>query len=242
MTRLCATWRQTPVVVPMLSGCQTAANKYRYAFHEARYVVIYAYSQSNGLWDIRIFLGLIPKESQCTKYLDLIKFYDPTLMISFLFFSCISNKDNGCLTFPCILYGKPWRCIEGVEVNVHSISTDALKSCMCMWNRSWLKSTLKQAISGLTTLHYLWHHRCRTLNISNGKARNSHIRPQSKRPIYLSDIYHNLSPFLVSKYKFSKILSVNNLKCWQNNKILITMKRYFLIKALYAYLMFLESL
>ena len=47
MTRLCSTWRHTPVVVPMTSGCQRAANKYRHAFHEARYVVIYACSKSN---------------------------------------------------------------------------------------------------------------------------------------------------------------------------------------------------
>ena len=47
MTRLCATWRQTPVVVPMTSERQRAANKYRHASHEARYVVIYAYSKSN---------------------------------------------------------------------------------------------------------------------------------------------------------------------------------------------------
>ena len=38
--------RQTPVV-PMTSGCQRAANKYGHAFHEARYVVIYACSKSN---------------------------------------------------------------------------------------------------------------------------------------------------------------------------------------------------
>ena len=48
MTRLCATWRQTPVVVPMTSGCQRAANKYRHASHEARYVVIYACSKFTG--------------------------------------------------------------------------------------------------------------------------------------------------------------------------------------------------
>ena len=47
MTRLCATWRQTPVVLPMTSGCQRAANKYRHASHEAKYVVIYACSKSN---------------------------------------------------------------------------------------------------------------------------------------------------------------------------------------------------
>ena len=47
MTRLCATWRQTPVVFLMTSGCQRAANKYRHAFHEAKYVVIYACSKSN---------------------------------------------------------------------------------------------------------------------------------------------------------------------------------------------------
>ena len=47
MTRLCATWRQTPVVVSMTSGCQRAVNKYRHASHEARYVVIYACSKSN---------------------------------------------------------------------------------------------------------------------------------------------------------------------------------------------------
>ena len=46
-TRLCATWRQTPVVVPMTSGCQRAANKYKRVSHEARYVVIYACSESN---------------------------------------------------------------------------------------------------------------------------------------------------------------------------------------------------
>ena len=47
MTQQCTTWRQTPVVVPMTSGCQRAANKYRHASHEARYVVIYACSKSN---------------------------------------------------------------------------------------------------------------------------------------------------------------------------------------------------
>ena len=46
-TRLCATWRQTPVVVLMTSGYQRAANKYRHASHEARYVVINACSKSN---------------------------------------------------------------------------------------------------------------------------------------------------------------------------------------------------
>ena len=45
--RLCATWRQTPVVVPMTSGCQRAANKYRHASHETGYVVIYERSKSN---------------------------------------------------------------------------------------------------------------------------------------------------------------------------------------------------
>ena len=47
MTQLCATWRQTPVIVPMTSGCQRVANKYRHASHEAKYVVIYACSKSN---------------------------------------------------------------------------------------------------------------------------------------------------------------------------------------------------
>ena len=47
MTRLCATWRQMPVIVPMTSGCHRAANKYRRASHEARYVVIYPCSKSN---------------------------------------------------------------------------------------------------------------------------------------------------------------------------------------------------
>ena len=66
MTRLCATWRQTPVVVQMTSGCQREANKYRHASHETRYVVIYACSNlMNSLWDIHIFLGLVPKESPC---------------------------------------------------------------------------------------------------------------------------------------------------------------------------------
>ena len=46
-TWLCATLRQTPVFVPMTSGCQRAVNKYRHASHEARYVVIYACSKSN---------------------------------------------------------------------------------------------------------------------------------------------------------------------------------------------------
>ena len=47
MTRICTTWHQTPVVVPMASESQRAANKYRYASHEARYVVIYACSKYN---------------------------------------------------------------------------------------------------------------------------------------------------------------------------------------------------
>ena len=47
MTRLCATWRQTPVVVLMTSGCHRAANKYRHVSHEAGYVVIYACSKYN---------------------------------------------------------------------------------------------------------------------------------------------------------------------------------------------------
>ena len=47
MTRLCATWRQAPVVVPVMSGCQRVANEYQHASHEARYVVIYACSKSN---------------------------------------------------------------------------------------------------------------------------------------------------------------------------------------------------
>ena len=34
-------------LVPMTSGCQRAANNYRHASHEARYVVIYACTKSN---------------------------------------------------------------------------------------------------------------------------------------------------------------------------------------------------
>ena len=44
-----------------------AANKYRHASHEARYVVIYACSNLiNSLCDIPIFLGLVSKESPCS--------------------------------------------------------------------------------------------------------------------------------------------------------------------------------
>ena len=64
MTRLCATWRQTPVVVPMTPGCQRAANKYRHSSSlQARYV--HVQNLMNSLWDIHIFLCLVPKESPC---------------------------------------------------------------------------------------------------------------------------------------------------------------------------------
>ena len=96
MTRLCATWRQTPVVVPMTSGCQRAANKYRHAFHEARYVVIlHVQNLMNSLWDIRIFLGLVPKESHCICRRKLL----PQLNFAKQFFCAISS----CVTLEALL-------------------------------------------------------------------------------------------------------------------------------------------
>ena len=71
MTRLCATWRQTPVVVPMTSGCQRAVNKYRHASHEARYVVIYACSKSNE-YSLRYSHFLGSSTERITLYMSVI--------------------------------------------------------------------------------------------------------------------------------------------------------------------------
>ena len=34
---------------------------------------MYVQNLMNSLWDIRIFLGLVPKETHCIKYTDIIK-------------------------------------------------------------------------------------------------------------------------------------------------------------------------